>query len=216
VIARLEGVVIEKDPPHVVIDCNGVGYDVICSGYTLTELPADGERVTLRIFTHATENKLSLFGFIDRQERAMFDLLITVKNVGPSTAIAILSGSNPRDIATLIAAEDVPGLTRIKGVGKKTAELLVVELKDKAAEALLMWDAGGGLRPVASPAVIRAIKTKRHPVIEEVATALVGMGWRPQEADQAVVELAVPADAKANDPALIAQLLRQALRSMPR
>ncbi|HUS30200.1 MAG TPA: Holliday junction branch migration protein RuvA [Kofleriaceae bacterium] len=216
-IARLEGIVIEKDPPHVVIGCNGVGYDVICSGYTMTELPADGERVTLRVFTHATENKLSLFGFIDRQERALFDLLITVKNVGPSTAIAILSGSNPRDIATLIAAEDVPGLTRIKGVGKKTAELLVVELKDKAAEALLMWNDTGGLRPAALPSSIRIQgKTKRHPVIEEVATALVGMGWRPQEADQAVVELPIPDDAKPNDPALIAQLLRQALRSMPR
>jgi holliday junction DNA helicase RuvA len=217
VIARLEGVVIEKDPPHVVIDVNGVGYDVIVSGYTLIEMPPDGERVTLRVFTHATENKLSLFGFIDRQERALFDLLITVKNVGPSTAIAILSGSNPRDIATLIANEDVPGLTRIKGVGKKTAELLVVELKDKAAEALMMWDASGGLRPAAMPASIRLQgKTKRHPVIEEIASALVGMGWKPQEADQAVVELPVPVDAKANDPALIADLLRQALRSMPR
>jgi Holliday junction DNA helicase RuvA len=221
VIARLEGIVIEKDPPHVTIDVNGVGYDVIVSGYTLVEMPPDGERVTLRVFTHATENKLSLFGFIDRQERALFDLLITVKNVGPSTAIAILSGSNPRDIATLIANEDVPGLTRIKGVGKKTAELLVVELKDKAAEALLMWDDDGGLRPAGrsslSAASIRLQgKTKRHPVIEEVATALVGMGWRPQEADQAVVELPVPADAKASDPALIADLLRQALRSMPR
>ena len=215
-IARLEGIVIEKDPPHVVIDCNGVGYDVICSGYTLTELPPDGERVTLRIFTHATENKLSLFGFIDRQERALFDLLITVKNVGPSTAIAILSGSNPRDIATLIAAEDVPGLTRIKGVGKKTAELLVVELKDKCAEAVMMWEAGGGLRPVAMSSSIRPAKTRRHPVIEEVTMALVGMGWRPQEAEQAVVELPVPPDATASDPAVIAQLLRQALRSMPR
>ena len=221
-IARLEGIVIEKDPPHVVIDCNGVGYDVICSGYTMTELPPDGERVTLRVFTHATENKLSLFGFIDRQERALFDLLITVKNVGPSTAIAILSGSNPHMIATLIADEDVPGLTRIKGVGKKTAELLVVELKDKCAEALIAWDASGGLRPVASSslgaggATIRPTRSKRHPLIDEVATALVGMGWRPQEADQAVVELPIPDDAKANDPALIAQLLRHALRSMPR
>lgn len=217
-IARLDGTLIEKDPPRIIVDCHGVGYDVICSSYTLGQLPVDGERVTLRIFTHATENKLSLFGFIDRQERTLFDLLITVKNVGPSTAIAILSGSNPHDITTLIANEDVPGLTRIKGVGKKTAELLVVELKDKAAEALLMWDSNGGVRPAASLSAsqIRAVKTKRHPVIEEVATALVGMGWRPQEADQAVVELPVPADAKANDPALIAQLLRQALRSMPR
>ena len=99
-IARLEGVLIERMPPHVTIDCGGVGYDVVCSGYTLASLPADGERVTLRVFTHATENKIALFGFIDSHERALFDLLITVKNVGPTTAIAILTGSNPRDIAT--------------------------------------------------------------------------------------------------------------------
>jgi len=212
-IARLEGVVIERDPPHVTIDVGGVGYDVICSSYTLAELPADGERVTLRIFTHATENKLSLFGFIDRQERALFDLLITVKNVGPSTAIAILSGSNPREIATLIANEDVPGLTRIKGVGKKTAELLVVELHEKCAEALLAWEASGGLRP-ASGAGFGAgsirVKSNRHPLVAEVANALVGMGWRPAEAEQAVVDLPITPDAT------IEQLLRHALRSMPR
>ena len=210
-IARLDGVLIERWPPHVVIDCGGVGYDVVCSGYTLAGLPADGERVTLRIFTHAMENKVSLFGFIDQQERALFDLLITVKNVGPSTAIAILSGSTPRDIATLIANEDVPGLVRIKGVGKKTAELLVVELKDKCAEALIAWDAAGGLKPIVLPAGAARIKsTKRHPMVDEVMNALVGMGWRPNEAEQAVVDMPVPPEAT------IEQLLRQALRSMPR
>jgi Holliday junction DNA helicase RuvA len=207
-IARLEGVLIEKDPPHVVVDCNGVGYDVICSTYTLASLPADGERVTLRIFTHATENKLALFGFFDVQERALFDLLITVKNVGPTTAIAILSGSSPRDIAQLIAIEDVAGLTRIKGVGKKTAELLVVELHEKCAELALSWDASGGLRPAAN-APARG-KMKRHPMLEEVSMALVGLGWRPAEAEQAVADLPVPPDATTE------QLLRQALRSMPR
>ena len=210
-IARLDGVLIERMPPHVTIDCGGVGYDVICSGYTLASLPADGERVTLRVFTHATENKIALFGFIDVQERALFDLLITVKNVGPSTAIAILTGSNPRDIATLIANEDVPGLTRIKGIGKKTAELLVVELHEKCAEALLAWDAAAGMRPSALPAGAARIKVpKRHPLIEEVAAALVGMGWKPAEAEQAVVDLPVSPEAT------IEQLLRHALRSMPR
>jgi len=211
VIARLDGVLIERMPPHVVIDVGGVGYDVVVSGYTLAGLPADGERVVLRVFTHATENKVALFGFIDRQERTLFDLLITVKNVGPSTAIAILSGSNPREIATLIANEDVPGLTRIKGVGKKTAELLVVELKDKAAEALMTWDAAGGLKPIVVPAGAARIKaTNRHPMVDEVMMALVGMGWRPAEAEQAVVDLPVAPEAT------IEQLLRQALRSMPR
>lgn len=210
-IARLEGVLIERDPPHVVVDVNGVGYDVICSSYTVAELPADGERVTLRVFTHATENRIALFGFIDQQERALFDLLITVKNVGPSTAIAILSGSNPRDIATLVANEDVAGLTRIKGVGKKTAELIVVELHEKCAEALLAWEASGGLRPSALTAGTARIKLpKRHPLVDEVLMALVGLGWKQAEAEAAVVDLPVPPDAT------IEQLLRQALRSMPR
>ncbi len=210
-IARLDGVLIERMPPHVVVDVNGVGYDVICSGYTLAGLPADGERVTLRVFTHATENRIALFGFVDRQERALFDLLITVKNVGPSTAIAILSGSNPRDIATLIANEDVPGLTRIKGVGKKTAELLVVELHEKCEEALLGWDAADGLKPITLPAgATRGKPSNRHPMVDEVMMALVGMGWRQAEAEQAVVDLPVPPEAT------IEQLLRYALRSMPR
>ena len=210
-IARLEGTLIERLPPHIVIDVGGVGYDVICSSYTLGGLPLDGERVTLRIFTHYTENKLSLFGFIDMQERTLFDLLITVKNVGPSTAIAILSGSSPRDMASLIANQDVVGLTRIKGVGKKTAELLVVELHEKCAELVLSWDASGGLRPVAMPAgSIKSSKSRRHPLVDEVAMALVAMGWRPAEADAAVADLPVTPESTTE------QLLRHALRSMPR
>ncbi len=213
-IARLDGTLIERDPPRVIVDCHGVGYDVIVSGYTLAALPADGERVTLRVFTHATENKLSLFGFLEAQERALFDLLITVKNVGPSTAIAILTGSSPHDMAALIAREDVAGLTRIKGVGKKTAELLVVELHDKCAELILRWDADGGLRPAASamggarPG--RKARTTGHPLVDEVRVALVGMGWSPNEAEAAVVDLPVTPEVT------IEVLLRQALRSMPR
>ncbi|HTR50033.1 MAG TPA: Holliday junction branch migration protein RuvA [Kofleriaceae bacterium] len=206
-IARLDGTLIERDPPHVVVDCGGVGYEVTCSAYTLAQLPADGERVTLRVFTQAQENKIALYGFCDAQERALFDLLITVKNVGPATAVAILGGATPRDIAGLIAREDVAGLTRIKGVGKKTAELLVVELREKCEQAVLGWDASGGLRAVVAPARIRP---KRHQLLDEVATALVGMGWKPQEAEAAIGELAVP------DGATIEQLLRHALRSMPR
>lgn len=210
-IARLDGVLIERDPPQIVVDCGGVGYEVTCSSYTLGSLPADGERVVLRVFTHATENKLSLFGFIDAQEREMFDQLIKVKNVGPSTAIAILSGSSPKELVALIAREDVAALTRIKGVGKKTAELLVVELKDRCAELQLAWDASGGLRPVGSISPSASLKkAKRPPMVDEVMSALVGMGWRPQEAEAAIGDLVVPPNAT------IEQLLRDALRSMPR
>ena len=204
-IARLDGVLLERMPPRVVVSCGGVGYDVICSQYTLGQLPSDGEKVSLKIFTAASENKVSLFGFYDASERALFDLLITVKNVGPSTAIGILSASTPRDMATLIAREDVSGLTKIKGVGKKTAELLVVELREKCELLVLTWNADGGPRAAMAPA-----KSRRHPLLDEVMGALVGMGWRPVEAEGAVAELAIEAGAT------VEVLLRQALRSMPR
>jgi Holliday junction DNA helicase RuvA len=212
VISRLDGTLI-RDGEHVIVDCGGVGYEVTCSAFTLAALPASGERVALRVFTQVRETEIALFGFLEEQERALFDLLITVKNVGPSTAIAILSGSSPRDIATLIAREDVAGLTRIKGIGKKTAELLVVELREKCELALLSWGAEGGVRPVATPAGagrVKAASHHRHPLLGEVMAALVTMGWRPAEAEQAISDLAV------GDDASIETLLRQALRSMPR
>lgn len=211
-IARLEGTLI-RDGEHVIVDCGGVGYEVTCSAFTLAALPAHGERVVLRVFTQVRETEIALFGFVDPQERALFDLLITVKNVGPTTAIAILSGSTPRDIATLIAREDVAGLTRIKGIGKKTAELLVVELHDKCEVLLLSWTAEGGVRPVAIPAGAARAKAGpglRNPLLAEVMTALVTMGWRPAEAEQAVADLAIGENAS------LESLLRQALRNMPR
>jgi Holliday junction DNA helicase RuvA len=197
----------------VIVDGGGVGYEVTCSAFTLAALPAGGERVVLRVYTQVRETAITLFGFLEAQERALFDLLITVKNVGPSTAIAILSGAGPRDIAALIAREDVVGLTRIKGIGKKTAELLVVELHEKCELLVLTWNAEAGVRPVAIPAGAARGKTGshlRHPLLGEVMAALVNMGWRPAEAEQAVADLPV------GDDASIETLLRQALRSMPR
>lgn len=219
-IARLEGTLV-RDGEHVIVDCGGVGYEVTCSAFTLAALPATGERVVLRVFTQVRETEIALFGFIDQQERELFDRLITVKNVGPSTAIAILSGSSPRDIAALIAREDIVGLTRIKGIGKKTAELLVVELREKCEILVLAWNTEGGVRPVASSsgtgsgsgagaARSRIGSHLRHPLLGEVMAALVNMGWRPAEAEQAVTDLPV------GDDASIETLLRQALRSMPR
>ena len=127
---------------HVIVDCGGVGYEVACSGYTLAALPELEQPVTLRVFTHAQENKIALYGFATAPERELFDHLITVKNVGPSTAMAILSGgAEPRMIAELIAKEDTAGLTKIKGVGKKTAELLVVELREKSRNLVVIrWN----------------------------------------------------------------------------
>ncbi len=206
-IARLSGTLVDRDGAEVVIDCGGVGYEVTCSAYTLAQVPAVGERVTLRVFTQAQENKISLYGFIDAAERALFDLLITVKNVGPSTASAILSGSSPRDLAELIAKGDVAGLTRIRGVGKKTSELLVVELRDKCEMLLLGWNAEGVVRPVAA----QAGGSRAHsPLRAEVISALIGLGWRSSEAEAALADIpSTPQDT-------LEGLLRQALRSMPR
>lgn len=208
-IARLEGTLL-RDGDQVIVDCNGVGYEVTLSAYALSSLPKHGERVVLRVYTKVSETDIALYGFIDPQERGLFDLLITVKNVGPSTAITILSGSSPRDIAALIARQDVAGLTRIKGIGKKTAELLVVELREKCEQLVLSWTADGNLRAVAMHAGAIKASKPRHPMLGEVISALVGMGWKPVEAEQACSELAI------DESATIEGLLRQALRSMPR
>ena len=207
-IGRLHGTLVERDGTRVVVDCGGVGYEVICPGYTLAELPALGEPVTLRIYTAVRETEIALYGFGSPAERQLFDLLITVKNVGPSSAVGILSGGHgPRDIAELIAREDVVGLTRIKGVGKRTAELLIVELRDKCEMLMLTWTASGEIRPVAQSA---GAARRRPPMLEEVASALIGLGWKATEADKAVADLAVV------EGSTIEALLRQALRSMQR
>ncbi len=208
-IARLEGTLV-RDGAQIIVDVSGVGYEVTCSAYTVAALPAHGERVMLRVYTQVRETEIALFGFHDQMERGLFDLLLLVKNVGPSTAIAILSGSNPRDIASLIAREDVAGLTRIKGIGKKTAELLVVEIREKCELLLMTWTASGDVRPVATAAGAPRAKLGRHQLLDEVASALVGMGWRPVEADAAVVDLELTPDAK------VETLIVQALRKMPR
>ena len=209
-IGRLHGTLVDRAGTRVIVDCGGVGYEVICSGYTLAGLPSLGEIVTLLVHTAVRETEIALYGFGSAQERQLFDLLITVKNVGPSSAISILSGGHgPRGVAELIARDDVAGLTRIKGVGKKTAELLVVELREKCEMQLLSWTADGEVRPVAAPAGSgRAIR--KHPMLDEVASALIGLGWRPLEVDKALVDLAVEPGAT------LEGLLRQALRSMPR
>lgn len=211
-IGRLRGALVERQDLKVVVDCGGVGYVATVSGHTALRLPELGEPVTLRVFTHThpQDGKIVLYGFGSAAERELFDLLITVKNVGPSSAMSILSaGAGPVDIAKLIAGEQTAALTKLKGVGKKTAEMLVVELHDKCAQLLISWGASqaSSTARTASGSPGRAL---RLPVLEEVAGALVQLGWRAQEADAAVAELVV------EEGATLESLLRQALRSMPR
>jgi Holliday junction DNA helicase RuvA len=214
-IARLRGILIEKSSDGVVVDCGGVGYDVGISAMTFASLPAEGAEVSLRVFTHAQENRIALYGFATKEERQLFDLLITVKNVGPATAAAILSGSSsPQVLARLIAAGDLPGLVRIKGVGKKTADLMIVELKEKTEWLLATWGASGVepslTGPPASARTASSGKAPRAPILDDVASALVNLGWRPAEVEKVVVRL------DSGSGATIEALLREALRSMPR
>jgi Holliday junction DNA helicase RuvA len=208
-IGRLRGTLVERRGAIVLIDVNGVGYEVTVSGYTLASLPADGEPVTVHVYTHAVEHKVTLFGFNSFPERELFYKLITVKNVGPSSAIGMLSGgAGPKDIAQMIAGEQTAGLTKIKGVGKKTAQMIVVELREKCELLLASWGASGEVVGTYAPAVVNA--RTRSPILEDVASALVGMGWRPAEVDKVVDELVV------DESATIESLLRDGLRAMSR
>jgi Holliday junction DNA helicase RuvA len=209
VIGRLRGTIVERGADWVVIDCGGVGYEVNVTLGTLMALPPEGE-VVLRVFTHAQENKIALYGFVSPEERELFDHLITVKNVGPSTAASILSGApSVMSLVQAIAKGDAAGLTRIKGVGKKTADLLVVELKEKCEWLLANWRATGqGETPLAP--MTSSSRPRRSPLLEDVASALVGLGWRAAEVDKVVARLEV------SDQATVESLLRDALRAMPR
>jgi len=211
IIGHLRGELLEHSGGKVIIDCGGVGYQAHVSNYTSASLPTVGAQVALRIFTHVTEHSMQLFGFGAAAERELFDLLITVKRVGPGSAMGILSaGAPPQEIAQMIVAEQTSALTKLKGVGKKTAEMLVVELREKCEMLLATWGARGDI-DYTSEVVARTSKPKhRLPVLEDVVSALVQLGWRQAEADKVVAEFTVEEGAE------FETLLKQALRSMPR
>ena len=133
-IARLRGKLAEKEPARVVIDVGGVGYEVFIPTTTFTAMPSAGAEVSLDIHTHVREDALSLYGFSSRQERRVFERLISISGIGPKLAVTILSGGSVEGLVGAIRRGDLARLTSIPGVGKKTAERIVVELKDKLQE----------------------------------------------------------------------------------
>ena len=137
-IAHLRGTIFEKHPNQVILEAGGVGYDVQIPISTFTALPEQGANTTLRIYTHVREDALSLFGFATPEEKAVFERLISVSGIGPKLAITVLSGLPTSELVSAIRSNDLQRLVRIPGVGKKTAERIVLELKDK----LLSIDAG--------------------------------------------------------------------------
>ena len=150
-IALLRGRLLQKEATRLIVDVHGVGYDVLVPLSTFYQLPDAGAEVTLRVHTHVREDVIALFGFLTVLEQLLFERLIAISGIGPRLALAVLSGIEPADLVRAVQSGDVGRLTRIPGVGKKTAERIGLELKDRLPEGLAAAAAGeageGGLRP---------------------------------------------------------------------
>jgi Holliday junction DNA helicase RuvA len=169
-IAHLRGKLIHKEPGQAIVDAAGVGYDVVISVPTFTALPSVGAETSLHIHTQVSEDQIALFGFLDREEKRLFQRLITVSGVGPKLAIKILSGLSPERTVQAIRAQDHAQLTRIPGVGKKLAERLVVELKDKLEDF----------------AVAPTPSSIAGPAVDDVLSALINLGYQRPAAEKAI------------------------------
>lgn len=169
-IAHLRGRLFAKQPGHAIVEAAGVGYEVIISIPTFTALPAEGAEVSLHVYTQVREDILALYGFLDLKEKRLFERLITVSGVGPKLAVTILSGLNPERTVSAIRAQDHATLTHIPGVGKKLAERLVVELKDKLEDM----------------AVAPAAVASAGPAAEDVLSALTNLGYQRPAAQKAI------------------------------
>lgn len=184
-----------------IVDVGGVGYEVFVPLGALGGLPAPPEEVTLHVHTHVREDALSLFGFARGEDRTAFRTLLGISNVGPKLALAILGGMDARELATAVASQDKVRFTAIPGVGKRTAERLLLELKDKLGFVTLA--AAAPRRTGASAAAPETGPLAR------VAALLVSTGFKPQEANRAVAAIADDAEELS-----VEQLLAKALRHL--
>jgi len=194
VIARLKGTLIEKSPSRIVIDVAGVGYDVLVPLSTFYGLGDAGAAVSLRIHTHVREDVIALYGFSTGLEQDLFERLIAINGIGPKLALAVLSGIDPSELVRAIRAQDVARLTRIPGVGKKTAERIGLELKDRLPQAALPSEPSA------------AVQDDRR---ADLLSALTNLGYKG-----AVAEKAVDAAVKKTPDAPFQDLLRDILRGM--
>ena len=199
-IAHLRGRLLDKQPHRIVVEAGGVGYDVAVPLSTFYELGEIGSEAALRIHTHVREDALSLFGFITRLEQALFERLISVSGIGPKVALSVLSGIEPPDLIRAIERSDLARLTAIPGVGKKTAERIVLELKDRLPKHLPP-------APGAPADVDHGTPTLR----DDLVSALINLGYHRPLAEKAV-ESAV----KASPDGGFERTLKQALREFAR
>ena len=188
-IGRIAGILVEKNFPQVIVSCNGVGYEIDVPMSTFYPLPRTGEEVTLLTHLVVREDAHLLYGFLTAGERAAFRQLLKISGVGPKVALSVLSGLSVEDLSAAVASEDSGRLQKVPGIGKKTAERLVLELRDKLPKAL-----PGVAGPDASAAS------------SDVVNALLGLGYNEREAQAAVKSL--PPDLQ------IADAIRQALKTL--
>jgi Holliday junction DNA helicase RuvA len=193
-IGRVQGTILEKLPQQVVVDVHGLGYEIDIPLTTYFELGDAGAAIVL--FTHLVvrEDAQLLFGFATAAERELFRLLIKVNGVGPKLAVAILSGVDAHSFARCIQNSDVKTLTSLPGVGKKTAERLIIELRDRLPN---LPQAGTVVQPVVDD------------FMSDAETALIGLGYKPQEAARALAQVEDPS-------ASVEMLIRQALKNLVR
>jgi holliday junction DNA helicase RuvA len=196
-IARLSGILIEKSVTQCVVDVNGAGYRVVVPLTTFYELPDVGQPVVIHIHTHVREDAIHLYGFHAQEEREVFQMMISVSGIGPKLAVNILSGIAAGELVRAVTEEDLKRLTGIPGVGKKTAERMILELKDKAAK----------LGRETSPGGTVAVKTGAQ-VQDDALSALVNLGYK----GSAVKEVVDRIMREAPEPPSLDRLLKQALR----
>jgi Holliday junction DNA helicase RuvA len=174
-IASLRGALLEKRPNQIIVDVHGVGYDVVIPISTYSSLPDTGAEVSIRIHTHVREDAIALFGFLTADEKMLFEKLISVSGIGPKLGITVLSGLAASDLTNAIRSGDIQKLTRIPGVGKKTAERIVLELRDKVDLA------AGAATPVSTE------KSTPFTDIEyDVLSALINLGCQRPAAETAI------------------------------
>jgi Holliday junction DNA helicase RuvA len=184
-IAHLRGKLLAKHPNQAIVETAGVGYDVVITVPTFSDLPSLGSEVALYIHTHVREDQIALYGFLRPTEKTLFEKLITVSGIGPKLAITILSGMAADEMVGAIRGNDIARLTRIPGIGKKTAERMVLELRDK-----LPAQGTEAITPVSSLSAVE----------EDVLSALLNLGYQRPVAEKALASLAkngrdVPFDA---------------------
>ena len=197
-IGFLRGRVLDKQPNRVIVDVQGVGYDLVVPLSTYYEIGDEGAEVALRVHTHVREEALQLYGFQTRLEQELFERLISISGIGPKLAVAVLSGIETRELVSAVQRGDIARLTRVPGVGKKTSERIVLELKDRLAKLSM---------PAGAPAVEPAGGRLR----DDLLSALQNLGYQRVAAEKAVdTVLASAADAT------FEQALRGALRELMR